>query len=358
VPFPVICGTSAGAINAAMLAMHADDFRTGVARLTRLWRSIRAQDVYSAEFTTLPGLALAGVSNAFSNGRRNRARPVALLGTEPLARLLATHLDFGRLDAQIKRGALRALAINATSYASGQAVTFFQGALSLSPWRRMRRHGRPAQLAVEHLLASSAIPFIFPPAPIGDEYFMDGSVRQGAPLSPALRLGAKRIVVIAVGQFSGARTPDPSAPGRFPSLGQMTGHALSSIFLDNLGSDLERLTQTNRLVDLIPPEALTARGLDVEHVDAFVLTPSRDLGEMALAYRQHLPPGIRVLLRGFGDTQGTGANLTSYLLFDRHFCGALMTLGYTDAMARRDELAAFLGDAVVNFLPLPPRPFD
>ncbi len=274
----------------------------------------------------------------------------------PLTDLLTRELEFARLDEQIAAGHLHALSINATSYASGHAVSFFQGDPSLRSWHRLRRRGQPTRLATEHLMASTAIPFVFPAGLIEEDYYMDGSVRQIAPLSPALHLGATRIVVLAVGQFAGQRPA--SGPAPYPSFAQVAGHALSSVFLDNMGADIERLSQYNRMIDLLPAAAREKHGLRVNHVDAFVLSPSRDVAGLALQYVDTLPGGVRAVLRGFGSTKGTGANLTSYLLFDRQFCRALLALGYADAMARRDELEAFLAGDSAGFLPLTALEFN
>jgi len=346
-PFRVISGTSAGAINAAMLAIHADSFRRGIARLVRWWRSIEADQVYRADLATLSTHGIYWMASVLT-GRPGPPEAAYMLDNSPLATLLARNLEFARIDSQIAAGNLRALGINATSYTSGQAVTFFQAPPSVASWRRTRRRGEVATIAVEHLLASTAIPFIFPAQLVGDDYYADGSVRQITPLSPALHLGARRILVIAVGQFSG--TPPPAgavvAPPAYPSFAQIAGHALSSIFLDNLASDLERLQQTNRLVDLVPRERLSSDGAVTAHVDALVLFPSRDLAAMALPFAERLPRGVHYLLHGFGRTEGTGANLLSYLLFDKSYCRALLDLGYRDTLARRGEVEAFLSAAL------------
>ncbi|MET0209557.1 MAG: patatin-like phospholipase family protein [Burkholderiaceae bacterium] len=351
-PFAVICGTSAGAINAAALATHADDFRRGVARLLRWWRRIDVADVYRADFATLSRhgvrflAAMTGVGRAPPNA-------ASMLDNAPLAQLLARAADLDRIAAHIASGALAALGINATSYNTGQAVTFFESAAAHPGWKRTRRRGEPATLTVAHLMASTAIPFIFPAVRVGDDYYMDGSVRQITPLSPALHFGARRILVIAVGQFSGQR-PAPGArmSPAYPSFAQVAGHALSSIFLDNLGADLERLAQMNRMIGLLSPRRLARNGLALAHVDAMVLAPSRDIGPIALEHAARLPAGVRTLLRGFGSTRGTGANLVSYLLFDRDFCRALLAQGYADAMTRREELTAFLDARHAKFLPV------
>ena len=346
-PFPVICGTSAGAINAAVLGMHADAFRRGVARLLRWWRRIAVTDIYRADFATLGrhGLQLLA---SLGGGGLGPERAASLLDNAPLRKLLVSGIDTARIGAHIDAGNLRAVAINATSYGSGHAVTFYDGAPTLGPWHRVRRRGERGRLEIDHVMASAAIPLVFPAVRLGDDYYMDGSVRQIAPLAPALHLGATRVVVIAVGQFSG-QAGVPATP-HYPSLGQIAGHALSSVFLDNLAADLERLHTINRLADIVR----SPHGSNVRHVDVLVHAPTRDLGALALAYAHRLPGGVRYLLRGFGSTRGTGANLLSYLLFDHEYCRALMRQGFADAMARRDEIVAFLGEGSVNFMPLFP----
>ena len=353
-PFRVICGTSAGAINAAMLAVHAESFRRGVARLLKLWRRIDVGDVYRADLATVSTHGMLWLA-AVLIGSRGPRRAASMLDNAPLSTLLDRQLDLGGIETQVKSGVLHALSINATSYTTGQAVSFYQGSRSIAPWQRTRRRGVPATIGSGHLLASTAIPFVFPAVRVDDDYYADGSVRQIAPLSSALHLGARRILVVAVGQFTGQHPPPATrvAP-RYPSFAQVAGHALSSIFLDNLGADLERLEQLNRLLRLVRGETLQRHQREAAHVDALVLAPSRDLGEMAIAHRDRLPRGVRYLLRGFGSTQGTGANLLSYLLFDRRYCRALLSLGYRDTLNRHEEIEAFLAGESVRFLPVFP----
>jgi NTE family protein len=353
-PFGIICGTSAGAINAAAMAVHADRFRDGVARLVRLWRNIDAGDVYKADLGTVSGHGMRWLASVLT-GRPGPANAASMFDNRPLRSLLRRELNAERIAAHVADGRLRALAINATSYTTGHAVTFYQGDPAIQAWHRMRRRGETATIGLDHLLASTAIPFIFPATRVGSDYFADGSVRQIAPLSPALHLGARRLLVIAVGQFTGQKSsPTRGAARRYPSFAQVAGHALSSIFLDNLGADLERMWGINQLANLIAPERLIEHGMEVAHVDALVLGPSRDLAELAVDYGHHLPTGVRYLLGGLGGTKGTGGNLLSYLLFDRHYCRALMALGHADAMARRDEIDAFLGGDSPGFVPVFP----
>ncbi len=352
-PFPVICGTSAGAINAAMIANHADNIRLGVARLMRLWSRLEVGRVYRSDARGVARTALRWLSATVS-GRS--AKTISLLDNRPLRMLLHREIDFSRIDRLIQEGELHALAINATSYTSGKAMTFYQGAHLLNPWRRTRREGIPARLSVDHLMASSAIPFIFPAARVGEEFYADGSMRQLAPISPALHLGAKRILVIAVGQLA-TRSPSTDAPSRYPSLAQIAGHALSSIFLDNLSTDIERLQHINRLVSMVPKATLEARSMHIDHVNVLVINPTEDIARMAVRYAKRLPAAVSMFLRRLGRSDGGGANLLSYLLFDGEFCRALMDLGFRDAMARRDEIEAFLDSEAPRFTPLFPPEF-
>lgn len=352
-PFRIICGTSAGAINAATLAVHADSFRRGVARLVRWWSRVEVGDVYRGDLASVSLHGMRWLASVLV-GIGGPKRAAAMLDNSPLRTALAAELDLARIAEHIRDGALGALSINATSYTTGQAVTFFQGARGIAPWQRTRRRGELAAIDIDHLLASTAIPFVFPAAQVGNDFFADGSLRQIAPLSPPLHLGARRILVVAVGQFTGQVPTDRQRQvPSYPSFAQTAGHALSSIFLDNLGADLERMQRMNYVLSLVP-EAAHRRHPEVVHIDAMVISPSRDLGALAVPYAGHLPTGVRYLLHGLGSTEGTGASLLSYLLFDRRYTRALLELGYRDALARRDEIDAFLARDGLRYQPLFP----
>lgn len=352
-PFRIICGTSAGAINAATLAIHAENFRLGVARLLDWWDTLDVSMVYRADMASIAMHGMRWFASVLI-GSGGPKRAASMLDNAPLRELLKRQLELDRVDAHVRSGALRALAINATSYTTGHAVSFYQGSSAIAPWRRTRRRGEPATITSEHLLASTAIPFIFPAARVGDDFFADGSVRQIAPLSPALHLGARRVVVVAVGQFTGQKRPtNPDSRPRYPSFAQVAGHALSSIFLDNLGADVERLRRLNQVLHLVP-EARLRLHPEVAHIGALVLSPSSDLGAMAVPHAPSLPMGVRYLLHGLGSTEGSGASLLSYLLFVRSYTRALLDLGYRDTMARGDEIEAFLAPEGARIEPLFP----
>lgn len=340
-PFQIVCGTSAGALNAVTLAVNARHFRKGVKYLLGIWTSSQVSDIYRSDLLGVAansGRWLAGLLLSLLG--INRMRRVSLLDNSPLAVFLEETLPCEQIQENIDAGALHALSITASGYSSGHSVTFYQGVPGLQPWKRARRLGVETRIGIEHLLASAAIPFIFPAVHIHREYFGDGSVRQIAPISSALHLGADKVLLM------GAWHKDDEEERRnkvdsYPTLAQIAGHALDSIFLDSLEVDLERLQRINDAVKLIPEELRAATKL--RHIDVLVITPSQPLEKIAERYISQLPWTIRLLLRSVGVMRRSGANLVSYLLFDKQYCRALIDLGYQDALKRRDEILCFLG---------------
>jgi NTE family protein len=350
-PFQVICGTSAGAINASALACRADDAEQAVRDLCNVWESFRAEQVYRADSL---GVIRSGaqwltmLSVGWLVARWRRARPKSLLDNSPLADLLRQAVPLDRLAGLLADGHLQALAVTASSYTSGEHVTFYQAARPMQPWSRTQRRAVPAQIGLDHLLASSAIPFVFPSAELewggAAEWFGDGSMRQTAPISPAIHLGATRVLVVGAGRMQ--EPPDRRVANQgYPSLAQIAGHAMSSIFLDALAVDIERLERINRTLALLPPEAL--RNTTLRPVQALVIAPSQRLDDIAARHQARLPLPVRTLLRGVGVSgqgrRAQGATLASYLLFEADYTRELMALGEADAMARRGEVIAFFG---------------
>lgn len=338
-PFPIICGTSAGAINAAALAINATGFRAGVGRLMAVWRNFHVDQVYRSDPA---GVFVSGARwmAALLVGGLGKHNPVSLLDNSPLAELLRKKLEVKYIQESIDRGALSALSITASGYSSGQSVTFYQGVPTLSPWKRARRLGIPTQIGLDHLLASSAIPFVFPAVKINREYFGDGSMRQFAPISPALHLGAERVLVVGVALAEEGRRVKSEG---YPSLAEIAGHALNSIFLDGMEVDLERLQRINKTINMVPPKVLEKSELFLHHVDVLVISPSETIESIAAKHVHSLPRTIRFLLRGVGATRRSGSNFASYLLFEKPFCRELMDLGYHDAMSLKQEILKFLG---------------
>ena len=347
-PFLVIVGTSAGAINAVGLACGALHFASAVRRLTEVWQGFHCGDVYRSDW---PGV-LRQASRFFGHSLLGMGKdlPVALLDSAPLGDLLARELDFSGIAAAVRMRQLRAVAVTAFGYESGQAVTFYQGRATIDPWFRHRRVGVPTRLTLEHLLASAAIPLIFPPVKVNREYFGDGAVRQQAPISPALHLGASRVLVVGVsgnplGKGASQQVVRPRS-GLPPTLAQISGHMLNSTFIDSLEGDIELLERLNHMSRLVP-SGLHPRGLGLKPVDVLVISPSQPLDQIAARHRHEMPKSMRFFLRGPGATRASGAGVLSYLLFEPGYCNELIELGYQDAMAQKGALCRFLGHAEV-----------
>ncbi|MEE1891225.1 patatin-like phospholipase family protein [Pseudomonas carassii] len=343
-PFPVIVGTSAGAINAVKLASSATRFAESVQHLTAFWQNFRSHLVLRSDWPGVIRQASRFVGHSLL-GLGGQV-PVALLDSRPLRRLLHEHLDLDGIAHSLAANQLRAIAVTAFGYESGQAVTFYQGRDTIEPWLRHRRIGMPTPLTIDHLLASSAIPLLFAPVRLGDEFFGDGAVRQSAPISPALHLGASRVLVVGVS--GNPQRPAPPLPtqrvfsGQQPSLAQIGGHMLNSTFIDSLEDDIELLQRLNHLSHLMPAH-LDARRLGLAPIEVLVVAPSQPLDEIAARHRRELPAALRLFLRGPGATKTSGAGVLSYLLFEASYCSELIELGRKDALAKKRELCQFLG---------------
>jgi len=344
-PYDIICGTSAGAINATTLACYADNFQEGLQKVVQLWEKVTAEQVYRTDSL---GVMRSGAKwlSLLSFGwllRKWRANPPnSLLDNTPLVTLLNRILDFPRLDAALIDGALHALAVTASSYSAGQHITFYQTEADIEPWERSQRIALRSQICVEHLLASSSIPLIFPSIPIycngQRQYFGDGSMRQIAPISPAIHLGADRVLVIGAGRLT-EQQRDTSTFAQYPTLAQIAGHALSSIFLDSLAADIERMTRINATVSGLTKEQRTKTPL--RQIDMLVIAPSERLDEIAARNVHSLPGTVRMLLGAIGATEARGGALASYLLFESSYTCELIGLGVNDALARRASVLQF-----------------
>jgi NTE family protein len=350
-PFGVISGTSAGAINAAALAANADRFEGAVEVIARVWQNFTAEQVYRADAL---GMVRSGARwlTMFSVGwviaRWRRVRPRSLLDNEPLAELLNKLVPIERVRTMLAERHLHALAVTASSYTTGEHYTFYWSGQPIEPWERSRRVAVPSPVTHAHLLASSAIPFVFPAARLEIDgkgaWYGDGSMRQTAPLSPAIHLGAQRLMIIGAGRMHEPANRHVADTG-YPSLAQVAGHALSNIFLDALAVDIERMRRVNRTLALLPESALADTPL--RPIEALVISPSQRLDDIAARHTGSLPAPVRALLRGVGvgvDGKGTpagGSALTSYLLFEAPYTSELMALGEADTMARRDEVVRF-----------------
>ena len=338
-PFPIICGTSSGSLNAVTLAVNARSFRKGVQYLINIWKNSHVDHVYRTDpvgvlknsSRWLAGLILSSMGI-------NKLNQVSLLDNAPMVAMLEATLPYEKIQENIDSKHLYALSITASGYGSGCSVTFYQGVEEILPWKRAHRLGIPTNIEPKHLLASSAIPFIFPAVLINREYFGDGSMRQIAPVSSALHLGATRVLIIGLSHSE--EEQNRSNICDYPSLAQIAGHVMDSIFLDSLEVDLERVQRINHSIGKLSEDV--QQQINWRHVDVLVIEPSQAIEKIAERYAIHLPWTIRFLLRGIGAMRRSGANLVSYLLFEKNFCRAMIELGYQDALKQKQEILAFI----------------
>lgn len=335
-PFPVICGTSAGAINAALLASHAHEFRTGVELLECFWSGMTCQRVYRTDGWTVLKSGLRWALSLASGGRIV-SNPRSLLDNTPLRRFLESSLQLDGVQTAIDRGALRGLAITASGYTCAAAISFFEAHEEVQPWQRSRRHGQVTKIGVNHLLASAALPLLFPAQRLGNEFFGDGGMRMLAPLSPAIHLGADRVMVISTRDEKPDPAPDTPVP--YPSLGEIGGYLLDTIFMDTLNADLNRFNRINRTLDLMTEEQRADSGL--RRMDSIVVRPSRDLREVTHQHMREIPLAVRNLLRALGGW-GRDWRMASYLLFEAPYILELIRMGYEDGMDQASTLERFL----------------
>jgi len=345
-PFSIISGTSAGAVNAVALAASANNFRLAVKKVEKIWSSLHVGQVYRAGAWDLikgPGRLLASLFNR-GIGRR---RPLSLLNNDPLRDLLNQSIAFKNIQKRIDSGYLDAVGVSATGYSSGENVTFFQGRAGILKWRDGRSVGVPAILNVSHILGSSAIPAVLPAEKISREYFGDGALRQLAPISPVIRLGADRVLVVGV-SGNAKRVPQREQVMHSPSMAQMIGHIFASAFIDSLEHDIETLVKVNSLVAYADNESPHRPTADMRNIDLLVIYPSMEFDEIARKHVKDLPLAMRIAMKVIGATErGGGSSLASYFLFEKAFCKELIDLGYRDAMAQKESILEFFNPELI-----------
>ena len=333
-PFPIICGTSAGSINTIAMASNAKDFHLGVKRVLQVWNNFQLGHVFHADGKNLAKRILGWAWAHVGFGKVDKG-PSSLLDNQPLRELLGKYISFSRIDQAISDGDLHAYCLTACSYTSGESTSFFDGNAGIDDWQRTHREGRRTKMTIEHLMASSAIPVIFPSIKLGEEYFGDGSMRQVSPISPAVHLGADKILI--VGLRMEAQLGMRKTAKRRPSLGQISGYVLDTLFLNSLYADVERMDRVNRMLRM--NEAKDDQLKIIEHL---IISPSQDIADIAIRHYQKLPRAFRIALSFLGLNGGNTRRFISYLMFIEDFCQELIALGYRDAMAQRAEIVDFL----------------
>jgi NTE family protein len=335
-PFQVIVGTSAGAVAASVLAAEAHHWRRAIAGLERVWANFRSSQVFHVDSTHMLRAGAHWMLSLLSGGLV-LSPPRSILDNTPLRELLNAHVDCAGIRRSIARGHLRAFALCATSYTSGHSVSFFDGVPSIRDWSRVQRVGRRCEFTLDHLMASAAIPLLFPPMKVGNDVFGDGAMRQQHPLSPAVHLGADRLLVIGVRARGDAGVTVNRAPSLLPTPGEVFGYMLDTLFTDQIYGDLEQLERINDLVRAAPQAAHGERT-----IETLMMAPSIDPREVAAKHLAEMPGGLRALLRVIGGRDQSGVQLASYLMFEAGYTRSLIELGYHDAIQARSALVAFM----------------
>jgi NTE family protein len=336
IPFPVLCGTSAGAMNSTALGCYASSFHLGVKKLEWIWRNMRTNHIYRSDV----GHVSHHMFNNMTKWMRSdlyRNRPTSLLDNSPLRQLINNVVPFERLERNIANGSLHALAVTASSYQTGNSVSFYQGHSSIENWKRSKRESYRGVLHADHLMASAALPLVFPAIDIRQSFYGDGSIHQLSPLSPAIHLGADKVLCIGL---DSPHDQPVHAMMKHPSASSIAGHLLDSIFSDTLDSDIERTQRVNATLELIPPHLQKSHNL--RKIDTFLINPSIDINHVAKRHFNDVPWAIRRLMSSIGVTKSSESSLISYLLFEKAYCTELIAAGFNDGMAQQQQLREFL----------------
>lgn len=333
--FRNLVGVSAGSINAAYLAAEADNLDAATENMCSMWRNLNTADVFRTDYVTVSRTAWRMVRAVSFGGFSSKLRPtkLGLLNVDPLRNVLSKTIRFDQISSHIQKGHLNSLCVTATDYSTSLGVTFFMGAPELKEWRRVQRVGIREDITIDHIMGSAAIPIFFPPWKIGKRHFGDGCLRNTAPLSPARKIGAQRILVIGVRKMTTAKLEDSNIIK--PTLGRVLSVVINALFMDAIESDIERVRIINDSLRATG-ENQNLREIHIAHIQ-----PSQAPSELAEARVQGLPPLLRFLISGLGSPHES-AEILSYLTFDPIYLNALVDLGYKDLLKQKENLIQLL----------------
>lgn len=343
-PFRILSGTSAGAINTAKLASTEGDFHSAVTELVQLWSKIKTDQVFKADLISLNNLGLG----ALLGGRQKRFN--SLLDTAPLKNLIEKNCNFNNIQGNLEKGLFDSVIITANNYSRNSAVSFVQTATrvneKLLKWKEVRRKSVHAQLKADHILASSAIPMLFPPIQLNGEPYGDGCVRNNTPCSPSIRMGANKLLVIGVRSTSStgeAPLREDSKEIHEASMVRILNTLLNAVLLDSVEQDVQRIQRLNQLYDEATTSNPAFRAKTLKKIPAICISPSHDIGELARTKAHHVPRILRMTISAFGNLD-EASELLSYLLFDSDFCQSLIAMGYKDCLDQKNEILNFLNE--------------
>ena len=340
-PFQVISGTSAGAVNASVIAANTNVFGSAINKLEDVWSNFQSNQVYKTDNLTMIKRSMHWLFSIVMKGYLF-GNPKSLLDNSPLRELLVKHIRFSNIQKNIDAGLLQAISISAAGYSSQCSTSFFQSKEKIEEWRRTRRKGVKTDLTIDHLMASIAIPMIFPQVKIDNEYFGDGAMRQATPLSTAIHLGADRILVIGVRGQDKISTQQ-NFTSSYPSFAHIAGYMLDTLFMDGLYSDLERLIRVNQLIDEARQKNSNKLKYKLRPIDTMIINPSQSISNVANQCYLSMPRSIRLILRGISEKSNNGVDrLISFLLFESQYTKRLIDLGYQDAITMQENLLKFV----------------